>query len=294
MTAGVDKMIRIFHVDCETNPIVQSVYVKDMPILCGSFHSTGSEILVSGRRPYIYVYDLVKEELYRTQRCRDSNDKSFEKFVCSKDGAYIAVVGVDGNVLLFNGRTKTFVTQLKNPVHVTSIQFTEDGTYIVIFGNDGCLYVWDLRTRKCIQRVRDEGTIHGTVLDVSHDTNYVAAGSDSGVTNIYEWDTLLQYKDTKVLTNCKPKATLLSLRTSISKIIFSPTNEFVVTASRMKRDAISISHIPTFTTFTNWPGNTHALRYVQDIDISPHGGLLSIANEKGHVLLYRLQHYSRV
>lgn len=300
MTAGIDKTIRIFTIDCETNPLIQSIYIKELPILCGTFHNNGTEIIVSGRKPYMYVYDMIKDNLYNTKLCTNQyNDtRSFEKLIVSLDGTYIAVVGIDGNILLFHGKTKTFLTKFKNPVQISCIQFTKDSKYIIAFGIDGYIYIWDLRQKCCIQKYIDEGTIHGTALDISYNNSYIATGSDSGVTNIYTLDDIITNgNNTSSLlynNNIKPKKTLLSLHTSISKIIFSPTNEFLITASRTKRDAISIHHIPSFTTYTNWPANNHSLRYIQDIDISPHGALLTIANERGKVLLYRLPHYTRV
>ena len=61
MTAGLDKTLRLFSVDGEHNHKIQSVFIRDLPIITGEFFPTRNEILLAGRRPFFYVYDLSLE-----------------------------------------------------------------------------------------------------------------------------------------------------------------------------------------------------------------------------------------
>ena len=58
LTAGFDQTLRLFSVDGERNPLLQQVHVKDMPIHTAAFTPDGQSVLLSGRRPYFYCYDL--------------------------------------------------------------------------------------------------------------------------------------------------------------------------------------------------------------------------------------------
>jgi hypothetical protein len=63
-------------------------------------------------------------------------------------------------------------------------------------------------------------------------------------------------------------------------------------ASRLKRDALRLVHLPSLTVFANWPTGRSPLHFVHTLDFSPHCGLLAVGNARGAALLYRLHHYS--
>ena len=58
LTAGLDKCIRIFHIDGKENPKVQSFYIRDMPIFSAAFSPDGSQIITSGRRNFFYSLNV--------------------------------------------------------------------------------------------------------------------------------------------------------------------------------------------------------------------------------------------
>ncbi|KAJ3113712.1 U3 snoRNP protein [Phlyctochytrium bullatum] len=58
MTASLDHTLRLFHVDNKVNPKIQSVFLKDLPILAADFTPDGREVVISGRRKHFYVYDI--------------------------------------------------------------------------------------------------------------------------------------------------------------------------------------------------------------------------------------------
>ena len=53
----------------------------------------------------------------------------------------------------------------------------------------------------------------------------------------------------------------------------------------------TVAHVGARSVFSNWPTSKTPLGYVQGAAFSPHSAYAAIANDKGKVLLYRLNHY---
>ncbi|SPO22551.1 related to UTP18 - possible U3 snoRNP protein involved in maturation of pre-18S rRNA [Ustilago trichophora] len=66
MTASKDRRVRLFQIDGKTNPLVQTIHVPDLPIQHASFHPSGSSVLLSGNRPFLYAYDLQAGRVVRS------------------------------------------------------------------------------------------------------------------------------------------------------------------------------------------------------------------------------------
>ncbi len=72
MTASRDRRVRLFQIDGKTNPLVQTIHVPDLPIQHASFHPSGSSVLISGIRPFLYAYDLQAGRVVRSIPWRGS------------------------------------------------------------------------------------------------------------------------------------------------------------------------------------------------------------------------------
>ena len=115
--------------------------VDSMPIACASFLGrSGSEVVLSGRRPFFYAYDVVSGSIRKVPSIVGRAERSLEKFVASPDGRYIAFVGNDGYVILVDGKTKQWVGDLKMNGSVRAVTFTDDGEYVLGSGSDGDVY----------------------------------------------------------------------------------------------------------------------------------------------------------
>lgn len=57
-TAGLDRSLRIFHVDGKANSLLQTIHLPDLPVTTARFSPTGNEIVLAGRRKFFYTYDL--------------------------------------------------------------------------------------------------------------------------------------------------------------------------------------------------------------------------------------------
>ena len=140
MTAGMDKMLRFFRVDGESNPKVHGVHFPKMPISCAAFLGDTGSVVLSGRRPFFYVYDAASGAIQRVPSIAGRSERSLEKFAVSPDGGLIAFIGNDGYVILVDGHTRKWVGDLKMNGSVRAVTFSRDGEYVMGSGSDGDVY----------------------------------------------------------------------------------------------------------------------------------------------------------
>ena len=101
--------------------------------------NTGN-VLVSGRRPFFYIYDAVAGKLDHVPRIVGREEKSLEKFSVSPNGRIIAFYGNDGYVIIVDAASKQWIKDLKMNGSVRAICFTPDGKNIIASGSDGDVY----------------------------------------------------------------------------------------------------------------------------------------------------------
>ena len=95
------------------------------------------------------------------------------------------------------------------------------------------MYVWDLRSHDCIHRFVDEGCVQGTALGISPNGQFVAAGSSSGVVNVYDQSCMTQAKP-------RPLKAVMNLTTSASEVQFNHTSELLAISSKEKKSAVKL------------------------------------------------------
>lgn len=91
-----------------------------------------------------------------------------------------------------------------------------------------------MSTRDCIHHFIDDGCIRGLSIAVSHDNNFLACGSDSGVVNLYEPSVCLKSRSPK------PQKALLNLTTPCKKLVFNSTSEILAMASDNAEKAVKL------------------------------------------------------
>ncbi|OIT04654.1 PREDICTED: U3 small nucleolar RNA-associated protein 18 homolog [Nicotiana attenuata] len=284
LVGGLDKKLRFFQIDGKRNTKIQSIFLEDFPIKKASFLPNGSQVIVSGRRKFFHVLDLVKASVDKIGPLVGREEKSLESFEVSPDSDTIAFLGNEGYILLVSSKTKELIGTLKMNGTVRSVAFTNDGQQLLSSGGDGQIYHWDLRTRTCIHKGVDEGSINGTALCTSPNGSLFAAGSDSGIVNIYNREEFLGGKR-------KPIKAFENLTTKVDFMKFNHDSQILAISSSMKKNSSKLIHIPSFTVFSNWPSPNRAVHYPRCLDFSPHGGFMAMGNAEGKVLLYKLHHY---
>ncbi|KAJ1436346.1 WD40/YVTN repeat-like-containing domain superfamily [Sesbania bispinosa] len=284
LAAGLDRKLRFFQIDGKRNTKIQSLFLEDCPIRKASFLPDGSQVILSGRRKFFYSFDLVKATVEKIGPLAGREEKSLEVFEVSSDSQLIAFVGNEGYILLVSTKTKQLVGTLKMNGTIRSLAFAEDGQKLLSAGGDGQVYHWDLRTRTCIHKGVDEGCINSTALCTSPGGTHFAAGSDSGIVNIYNREEFLGGKR-------KPIKTIENLTTKVDFMRYNHDSQILAICSTMKKSSLKLIHIPSYTVFSNWPPSNTSLHYPRCIDFSPGGGFMAVGNASGKVLLYKLHHY---
>lgn len=287
LTAGYDRTLRLFQIDGRLNPKIQSFRLKDMPIHQASFSANGTEIIMTGKRKYYYTFDLQSgsvERIYGVSG-RDNNDiESYAKHLVSNDGQYLIFYGMNGNLIVQSRKTNQWICNLKMNGELKHASFSSDCKYLFSSGTDGEIYQWDIGQRKCVSRFFDEGCIKSSSLAVTGSGNniMVAAGSNTGVVNLYDSNTFMNN------STPKPKKTIMNLTTSITTLEFSHDSQILTLASKEKRDSLKMLHVPSGKIFQNWPTQQTPLGYVNCVDFSSNNDWFTIGNDKGKALLYRL------
>lgn len=152
MTAGMDKMLRFFRINDDNNngenTKIHGIHFPKMPITCASFlgghGSTSSNVVLSGRRPFFYVYDAISGSIRKIPSIIGRSERSLERFVVSPPSScnrsMIAFIGNDGYIILVDGVTYQWIGDLKMNGSVRAVTFSEDGEYIMGSGSDGDVY----------------------------------------------------------------------------------------------------------------------------------------------------------
>lgn len=284
LVAGLDKSLKFFQVDGKRNTKVQSFFLDDCPIQKASFLPEGSQVIIAGRRKYFYCLDIVKATIDKIGPLVGREEKSLEAFEISPDSSTIAFVGNEGYILLVSSKTKELIGTLKMNGTARSLAFTHDGKQLLSSGGDGQIYHWDLRTRTCIHKAVDEGCIRGTTLCTSPNGTFFAAGSESGIVNVYKREEFLGGKR-------KPVKAIENLTTQVDFMKFNHDSQILAICSSRKKNSLKLVHVPTLNVFSNWPPANSNMKSPQCLDFSPGGGFCAVGNAEGKVLLYKLHHY---
>ncbi|KAK3842702.1 MAG: WD40-repeat-containing domain protein [Linnemannia gamsii] len=289
LTAGFDRTLRLFQIDGKLNQLMQSVFYKDMPIYKAAFSpspagSNNNSVVASGRRKYFYTYDIEAGKVDKSQGIYGRHEKSLEKFVLSPCGTWIAFLGRDGYIILVATKTRMWAKNFKMSGNVRAVAWSSDSQFLYSVGGDAEIYQWQVSTGKCLHRFVDDGGFKPTSIAVSPNDQFFAVGSRSGIVNVYDRTCL----DTR---SPKPLRAIGNLTTSIHTLQFNHDSQILAISSRARKDQLRLVHIPSLKVFPNWPTKGTPLSYVTCLNFSPRSGYLAIGNDKGRVLLYRLNHY---
>ena len=111
-----------------------------MPIYTASFLGDSGNVVVSGRRPFFYMYDAVAGKVDLVPRIMGREEKSWERHVASPNGDMIAFLGNDGYIVLVDAHSKHWIMDLKMNGSVRALTFTPDGSQMLSSGSDGDVY----------------------------------------------------------------------------------------------------------------------------------------------------------
>lgn len=286
MVAGNNGTVSLFQVDGKENPKLQTINFQNFPIRTGKFSANGNEFIVgSQHHPHYYIYDMMAGKSIKVPWKAQTGEHNSAKFEVSPDGKCIAFRGRFGFIHIISAKTKELLQSLKMNHDCGDLKFSGQGSQLYSTGTGGEVYIWDLRTYTALHKFTDDGCLSGTALSLS--SQYLAAGSSSGVVNIYSVSGLSKTNT----SSPKPDKILMNLTTEIESLSFHPSGEMLAMASTAKEGAIKMVHFPSMSVFPDFPGNTNLSR-VNCQAFSPGGGYFAVGNNKGRGILYRLGHYT--
>ncbi|KAK5714510.1 U3 snoRNP protein [Elasticomyces elasticus] len=304
------------------NPLLTSLHVKGSELTTTAFHPKDSRIFLSARRRYFHVWDLKSGKVEKITRVygQQHEQRSMERFKLSPCGSYLALLGSSrkggGVVNILSASSLQWIAQVRVESRggIADFCWWGDGKGLAIVGKGGEVTEWNVERREVVARWQDEGAVGTTVLALGgkHDLGgkgcgtdrWVAVGSSSGIVNIYDRRVWLAGvggtggEGDLFPRTPKPTKTLGHLTTPTSSLTFSPDGQLLVMASKWKRDAVKLVHLPSCTVFQNWPTSQTPLGRVTGVAVAEGGivggkgdgdevfAVLAVANEKGAVRVW--------
>jgi WD40 repeat protein len=211
-------------------------------------------------------------------------EDNLNNMIVSPDGKLLAFIVRSGVVVFVSTLTMQNVGSVKINEVAISASFSPDGKNIFVIGSEGVVYVFDVRSRRCLYKFNDEGCVHGTALSISPDSQYLACGSNSGVVNLYNTQSLPEKH--------QPLKALMNLTTQIKSLAFNHDSQLMAFWSEKTKQSIRILHVPTRRVYRNWPRDLLNLRFVNCAAFSPDSKYMVVGNDTGRTLLFRIQRYS--
>jgi len=297
LTGGSDKHLRFFRIDGEVNEKQLAVKIADLPISTASFVGNTSEVVIAGRKPFFYSYEATTGTVNKYPGLMTRKGlKSHERMYVSPDGSRLAFAGESGYVHIVDGRQKMWIGDVKMNSGCRAACFADDRT-LITSGVDADIYIWDLRKAggRCLSRVHHDDGTPTSALAVSpafgsqngglSSSFHLSVGTESGVVTTFEMNVGLA-------TALHPVKTMMNLTTKITCMGYNPSGEILAMGSDHKRDQLRMAHLPSCSIFTNWPTEQSPVRRANCLSFSPNGHYFAAGNNRGRVLLYRINHFA--
>lgn len=232
-----------------------------------------------------------------------NEQKSMEKFKMSPCGRWMGLVGSSrkggGYINILDTSTCQWIAEVRveGKGGVADFEWWGDGEGIVALGKGGEAVEWDGREKRVVARWIDEGAVGTTVVALGGrglgcgplgGDRWLAVGSSSGIVNVYDrrkWPSA-----EAVPARPKPVRAFDQLTTPSSHLMFSPDGQLLCMASRWKRDALRLVHLPSCTVYRNWPSSSTPLGRITAIGWAPGSETFAVANEQGKLRLWEIRH----
>lgn len=290
--------------------------------------SDSTTIYLSSRRRYFHTWSLTTGSITKISRPFTSNphlrntQRTTESFHISPCGRYIGFIGSarkgGGYVNILSTTTTQWLCtcRVDSRGGVADFAWWRDGNGFVVAGKNGECNEYDIEERRVVGRWIDEGAVGTTVIALGGSVSgssgsagredslggdrWVAVGSSSGIVNIYDrrgWSKIQPQPSSSHLPssahtiprNPTPLRTLTHLTTPTSHLHFSSDGQMLVMASRWKKDALRLIHLPSCSVYRNWPTDKTPLGRISSVALSSDGSLLAVGNEQGAIRLWEIR-----
>jgi len=304
------------------NPLLTSLHIRGSELTTTTFHPKDSRIFLSARRRYFHVWNLTTGQVEKIARVygQQHEQKTMERFKLSPDGAYMALIGSTkkggGVINVLDATSLQWLTQVRIESRggIAEFAWWRDSKGLCVAGKNGEVTEWNIEERRVVARWQDEGAVGTTTLALGgqHDLprssigtdRWIAIGSSSGIVNIYDRRVWLDSTRTAsgideaqpVPVQPKPSRMLDHLTTPTSHLAFSHDGQILAMASKWKRDAMRLVHLPSCTVYKNWPTSSTPLGRITGVAFtvgnvvegSDAHSVLAVANEQGKIRLWEI------
>ncbi len=308
LSSGPSSTLSLHHISPHPpnpNPLLTTLHLRSTPLTTSLFlRPSGSKVFFSGRRRYFHMWDLNTGKVEKVSRVIGHGEaqRSMERFKLSPCGRWMGLVGSGrkggGIITVLDARTCQWIAEVRveGKGGVADFDWWGDGEGMLVVGKGGEAVEWSGREKRVVARWIDEGAVGTTVAalgrrgtglaDLGGD-RWAAIGSSSGIVNVYDrrkWTNV-----EKVPARPKPLRAFDHLTTPTSHLQFSPDGQILCMASRWKRDALRLVHLPSCTVYRNWPTHSTPLGRITAVAWAPNAEMMAIANEQGKVRLWEIR-----
>ena len=228
--------------------------------------------------------------------------RSMERFKLSPCGRWMGLVGSGrkggGTVSILDTNTSQWVAEVRveGKGGVADFEWWGNGEGMLVVGKGGEAVEWSGLGKRIVARWVDEGSIGTTVVglggrgegvnDLGGD-RWAVVGSSSGIVNVYDRRNWADAE--RVPQRPKPARVFDQLTTPISHLEISPDGQILCMASRWKRDALRLVHLPSCTVYRNWPTSSTPLGRITAVAWSPDSQMLAVSNEQGKIRMWEIR-----
>jgi U3 small nucleolar RNA-associated protein 18 len=286
------------------NPQITAVHVTGTPIHTSAFTSNGEKVFFSGRRRYFHTWDLESGTVQKVSRVYvpKNEQKSMERFKLSPCGRYMGLIGSakkgGGIVNILDANTTQWVAsvRIEGRGGIADFAWWGDGEGITVAGKGGEVGEWSVKEKNFVALWQDEGAVGTSVLALGGRSGrqelggdrWVVIGSSSGIVNIYDRRPWVE-NGVQIPARPEPTKRFMQLTTPVSCLEFSPDGQLLVVASRWKRDALRLVHLPSCAVYKNWPTDQTPFGRISAVAFSSGSDMLAVGNEQGKIRLWEIR-----
>ncbi|XWW92299.1 hypothetical protein V2A60_000222 [Cordyceps javanica] len=317
LSASSASILHLHHIAPDAqptpNPRLTSVQARQVDVRRAEFlYPDGDKIVFGGRRRFFHTWDLPSGTVAKTTQILGHRleHKTMERFRLSPCGRYMAIVGSAKkgggvvNVLSVASTQWIAAARLSSRHGIADFAWWSTGDGLSILGKDGQVGEYSVESRSFVGVWYDEGCVGGIVIAlgghqgpaVLGDDRWVAVGSNSGITNIYDRSELLAATSGKSDVDCQllkerpsPTRTFEQLVTPITALAFSPDGQLFAFGSQHKKDALRLVHLPTCTVYRNWPTEQTNIGRITAVAFGRGSNLLAVGNDTGKIRLWDIR-----
>lgn len=306
------------------NPLLTSVQIKQVPVQHAEFlQPDGDRIFFAGRRKYMHSWELSTGAIQKTHKIQGHRleQRTWERFRTSPCGRYLGLIASTrkggGIINILNVNTMQWISAARLDSRGGIIDFCwwSNGNGMTILGKGGQVGEFSMASRRFLGIWNDEGSNGASAIALSGagrsspssssgslavlgGDKWVAVGSTSGIVNIYDRESLIAESnddeddlDHPVTLHDRPtpRRTFEQLTTPCTILTFSPDGQLLALASKHKKDALRLAHLPSCTVYRNWPTEQTPLGRISAVAFGRKSDMLAVGNDGGKVRLWEIR-----